>query len=129
MPRLLALVALLVASVASRAAVLGVNYNQFFIQIDASDLRRTKATWVRGFVDYHLFRNGTYRLDSDPGLAKLANLRKSGTRVILNLKFNFQKSDIPNTPRAIATELRYLRPSFDTCDSCSRASIRSPMFS
>lgn len=108
MSKLAALLALTALSGTARSAVLGINYNQFLVQIDAGDLKRTKATWVRGFVDYHLFRAGRFKLNSDPGLAKLSSLRKSGTQVILNIKFDFEGRDIPTGARAIAIELRYL---------------------
>ncbi|MBX7135225.1 MAG: hypothetical protein K1X67_21360 [Fimbriimonadaceae bacterium] len=92
---------------------LGVNYNGVFSQIDRADLTRTKAHWIRGFVDYYQFKNGSRSLRSDAGLKKFALAHSQGYKTIINLKFNFENRDLPIGPAAIRRELSYLETVLD----------------
>lgn len=87
---------------------LGVNFNNFFSQVNQGDLARTKTAWMRGFVDYYQFKSGQKNIQTDSGLQQFYKARQAGYKAILNLKFNFEQKDLPATPAAIKSELSYL---------------------
>jgi hypothetical protein len=90
------------------AGELGVNYNGVLSQIQGGDLLRTKAKWIRGFVDYYDFKTGKKNLRKDAGLRKLHWAHENGYKIILNLKFDLSKRDFPATQAGIDRELSYL---------------------
>lgn len=93
---------------AAPAQDMGVNFNGVFTQIDPGDLLRTKTKWIRGFIDYFDFEAGVQKLPDNPGLAKLHAAHIAGYKTIINVKFNFEKRNLPTTSAEIQTELNYL---------------------
>lgn len=93
---------------AAPAQDIGVNFNGVFSQIDEGDLLRTRTKWIRGFVDYFEFKTGVQKLVGNAGLAKLHIAHIAGYKTIINVKFNFEKRNLPTTSAAIQQELNYL---------------------
>lgn len=107
--RLIALPMLLLALAPKAfASELGVNYNGVLSQIDKGDLARCNAKLIRGFVDYYEFESGKKNLKTDDGLKKLHAAHLAGYKTIINIKFNFEKKNLPTTAAAVNSELSYL---------------------
>ncbi|WP_294083882.1 hypothetical protein, partial [Proteiniphilum sp. UBA5384] len=70
---------------------LGVNYNEQLQFINFNDLRRTKTTWVRGFIDFFQLYDSTKGLHSDERIKDYLSLQKEGYKTILNIKWNFRE--------------------------------------
>jgi hypothetical protein len=67
---------------------IGVNYNESFQEIRASELSASKTKWVRGFVDvFNHYDNQD--LSTNTRIAQYLTLKDLGFKTVLNLKFNF----------------------------------------
>jgi hypothetical protein len=115
--------ALCTVSFPSPASELGVNYNGVARAYSRPDVALTEAKWVRAFVDVRkLQQSGAGAIMSDPDLDAIVRMHDDGSKIILNLKFDFADAPFPSDPtspdflalRAFTTELlKRVFPSID----------------
>lgn len=92
-------ICLLFISLSVAAQEMGVNFNASLFQAeDLTKLARTKTTWVRGFFDFFAYYQNQDRLtDPNDQLQAFLNLKSSGYKTILNIKWNFHNKAYPDT--------------------------------
>ncbi|MCW0481590.1 LamG-like jellyroll fold domain-containing protein [Gaoshiqia sediminis] len=93
---------LMLPSFLMQAQEMGVNFNEsLFHAEDVAKLDRTETTWVRGFFDFFPYYENPDRLtDPDDQLEDFLNLKNSGYKTILSIKWNFHNKSYPDTVSA-----------------------------